>query len=133
LTMGKFFYRENYGIIKKLKNILKMPETKNASQMEDYKRLINELVQKQMIIIGPQIALDQAKRVSGLSVDAAGSVIALSGDPYLVVKNLIDEYSSLSHPITHSIMCSLIEKYPSLKETFSRAITKIDISCPIKL
>jgi hypothetical protein len=110
-----------------------MPETKNNSILEDYKSFINEMVQKQMVIIGPQIAFDKAKNIPGLSIDAAGTVISLSGDPYLVVKNLLDEYSSLSQPITQTILCSAIEKYPALKEIFGRAATKIELSCPYLL
>ena len=108
-------------------------ETKKNPILEDYKNFINEIVQKQMLILGPQIAFDKAKNISGLSIDTAGTVISLSGDPYLVVKNLIDEYSSLSREITQAVLCSIIEKYPALKEAFSRAITKIELYCPYLL
>lgn len=114
-----------------------MVETKippaGGSNLNDYKSFASELIKKQMLIIGPRIALDKAQVIPGLTVDSQGTVSALSGDSYLVVKNLIDEYSALSLPVTHSVLCRLIEKYPTLKEDFSKAISKIELSCPIQL
>lgn len=110
-----------------------MAETKNNETLEDYKHFLSELIEKQMLIIGPQIGLDKAKRIPGLTVDEAGKVVEISGDAYLVVKNLIDEYSSLSQPITQSVLCLLVEKYPKIKDAFGHAITKIELYCPVTL
>lgn len=110
-----------------------LSETKNSALLQDYKNFISDVIQKEMVIIGPQIAYDKASNVAGLSVDTAGTVISLNGDPYLVVKNLLDEYAALSQPVTQSVVFGVAQKYPTLKEVFSKSVTKIDLISPIKL
>jgi hypothetical protein len=43
--------------------------------------LINEIIQKQSVILGPQIAVLKAKSVPGITVDSNGKVTDVSGIP----------------------------------------------------
>jgi hypothetical protein len=82
---------------------------------EDYKQIITELVQKQMVVLGPNIALDKARQVAGLSLSDEGAVLDITGDPKMVLKALAEEYIALSGPVAKMTLASLMEKYPSLK------------------
>ena len=82
---------------------------------EDYKRLITEIVKKQMDILGPEIALSRANAVKGLKVDGKGDVVDLSGDPQADLQSLIDAYIALSGEIVKNILGPVFAKYPTIK------------------
>ena len=82
-------------------------------EAEDYKKLLTDFIQKQMVVLGPNIALDKAKRVPGLTIDDSGKVKDLSGDPQLVVKAAVKEYLALSEAVTKMVLSGLLEKYPA--------------------
>ena len=82
---------------------------------EEYSNLINEILAKQIVILGPDIVLIKAKNVEGLKLDAAGKVIAIEGDPQAVLQRLIDEYISLSGMIVKNILHPVLAKYPDIK------------------
>ena len=48
---------------------------------EDYKNLINEIVAKQILILGPDIVLMKAKNVSGLRLSDRGEGLELQCEP----------------------------------------------------
>ena len=56
----------------------------------DYKRLLTEVIKKQMIILGPEITLSKARDVKGLKVDNDGNVTDMTGPPEEVIKELIN-------------------------------------------
>ena len=67
--------------------------------MEDksqYLALMSEIIGKQSVILGPDIALLKARNVQGLTIDAKGTPTDLQGDPGSVLKALVDEYVDLS-------------------------------------
>ena len=82
---------------------------------EEYKKMLTEFVQKQMVVLGPNIALSKARMVSGLQVGDDGSVLGMSGEPEMIVKILVTEYMVLSGAITKMVLHSLLEKYPGIK------------------
>lgn len=82
---------------------------------EDYKRLITEVIQKQAVILGPDIALMKARNVSDLKIAEDGAVITISGDPQIVLQKLVDEYVSLSGLIVRKAMEPLLSKYPGVR------------------
>ena len=84
--------------------------------VDDYKRVISEIIQKQMVILGPDIALLKARNVEGLSVGSDGLVTNLEGDPGTLLQKLIDEYVALSGLIVRKAMEPLLQKYPQLLE-----------------
>lgn len=82
---------------------------------EDYRKMLTDLIQKQMIVLGPNIALDKARKVAGVSVADNGEVQQISGDPQMVLKGVANEYMNLSGQIAQMTLNTLLEKYPSLK------------------
>lgn len=59
--------------------------------MDIYTNAVNKIVHKQESIIGP-FALDQARKISGLTVESTGNV-SISGDPKQILDNLVHVYS----------------------------------------
>lgn len=83
--------------------------------LEEYKKLLTEIIKKQIVILGPDITLVKARNVSSLTVADDGSVTAVAGDPQKALQALIDQYVSLSGLIVKKTMEPLLAKYPSLK------------------
>lgn len=85
------------------------------SDKEEYGKMLTDLIQKQMVVLGPNIALDKARKVQGLKVSDNGTVLEVSGDPQMVLKGVANEYMMLSGQIVQMTLNSLLEKYPQMK------------------
>ncbi|PIY93363.1 MAG: hypothetical protein COY69_02010 [Candidatus Magasanikbacteria bacterium CG_4_10_14_0_8_um_filter_32_14] len=83
--------------------------------MEQYKSLISEIIAKQSVILGPDIAILKARNVGSLKLSNDGKVTSISGDPEAAIQSLIDEYVNLSGLIVKNALGSIFAKYPSLK------------------
>jgi hypothetical protein len=77
--------------------------------IERTKAVLTALVQKQMTILGPNVALGRARRVMTLTIGDDGSVTAISGDADTASKALVDEFISLTGDITKTIFESLLK------------------------
>jgi hypothetical protein len=82
---------------------------------EQYVSLISEIIEKQAVILGPDIAILKARNVLGLVIDDSGKVVDVKGNPADVVQQLIDEYVQLSGQIVKSALTSIFTKYPDIK------------------
>jgi len=83
---------------------------------QQYLGLISEIIAKQAIILGPDIAILKARTVSGLVVDEKGNATDIKGDAQEAVQKLIDEYVNLSGQIIKSALGSIFTKYPQIKK-----------------
>ncbi len=81
----------------------------------EYKKMLTDLIQKQMVVLGPNIALDKARKVAGLKVGDDGSALEVTGDPQMILKGVANEYMTLSGEIAQMTLNSLLEKYPTMK------------------
>ena len=81
---------------------------------------MSEIVAKQAVILGPEIAVLKARNVSGLSVDDSGRVTDVTGDPAGALQDLINEYIALSGEIVKNVMKPIFEKYPEIGKAVSR-------------
>lgn len=86
------------------------PQTK-----EDYKELLTEVIKKQIVVLGPDVAILKARNVEGLKISEEGDVNEISGDPQKVLQKLIDQYVALSGEIVKSTVEPLLAKYPALE------------------
>ena len=82
---------------------------------EEYKKIFGEIIQKQAVILGPQIAVLKARNVPGLSVSDSGQVTDIAGNEQMMLHRLIDEYVALSGEIVKNAVNSVFDKYPSIK------------------
>lgn len=85
---------------------------------EDYKSMLSDIIKKQIVILGPQIAVLKARSVEGINVSDDGTVTEISGSEQQVLQRLIDEYVSLSGEIVKNAVNSIFQKYPSIKTDF---------------
>jgi len=81
----------------------------------EYGKMLTDLIQKQMVVLGPNIALDKARKIQGLKVGDDGTVLEVAGDPQMVLKGVANEYMQLSGQIAQMTLNSLLEKYPQMK------------------
>src|ERR1051326_3284507 len=95
--------------------ILASKETKLMPDQTEYKKMLTDLIQKQMVVLGPNIALDKARKVPGVKVQDDGTVLDMDGDPQMVLKGVANEYMNLSGQIAQMTLNSLLEKYPQVK------------------
>lgn len=85
------------------------------ADISNYKNLINDIIAKQTVILGPDIVLLKAKNVTGLILNDKGEVQAINGEPQEILQKLIDEYISLSGQIVKNILMPVFAKYPDIK------------------
>jgi hypothetical protein len=82
----------------------------------DYKKLIEEIVAKQMDILGAEMAVRKAQNVSGLKLDDGGKILSLDESNLQgVLQKLVDEYIALSGAIVKNILDPVLVKYPEIK------------------
>lgn len=62
--------------------------------MDVYSQIAAKIISGQETIIGP-VAIEQAKRVSGISLDWDKHQVAIEGDEVKVIDNLIEVYKEL--------------------------------------
>jgi hypothetical protein len=85
-------------------------------EKNQYISLISEIIAKQAVILGPDIAILKARNVLGMVIDNSGKVVDVKGNPADAVEQLVDEYVQLSGQIVKSAMSSIFTKYPDIKK-----------------
>lgn len=80
-----------------------------------YQNVLTDLIKRQMVMLGPNVALAQARKVTGLSVSDDGTVTALAGNPQEILSAVAKEYMALSGAIAQMTLESVIAKYPDVK------------------
>lgn len=85
------------------------------NEKELYKALMTEIIQKQSVILGPQIAILKARNVSILTISDSGHVTDIKGDVRTALQSLVDEYVKLSGQIVKNALGSIFTKYPQVE------------------
>lgn len=85
-------------------------------QKFQYVSLMSEIIAKQSIILGPDIAILKAHNVLELVIDNQGKVIEIKGEPAIALQKLINEYVELAGMIVKNTLGSIFEKYPDIKK-----------------
>lgn len=85
-----------------------------SEQNQEYQKLLTEIIQKQIAILGPAIAVMKAKNIPGLEVGDDGIVTSVEGDPQEIVKKLVDQYVDLSGQIVKNALSTVFARYPTL-------------------
>ncbi|MBN2093832.1 MAG: hypothetical protein JW740_00430 [Candidatus Zambryskibacteria bacterium] len=85
------------------------------NQNVDYKQILTEIIKKQIVILGPQIAVLKARNIQGLKVTDDGEVTEINDSEQAILQKLIDEYVALSGEIVRNAVNSIFEKYPSIQ------------------
>ena len=82
------------------------------STQTDYKKILSEVIKKQIVILGPDITLAKARNVQGLVVDSDGTVTDMKGSPQEIMQDLIDQFVQLSGLIVRKTMEPILSSYP---------------------
>jgi len=85
------------------------------ADLEQYRGLITDIIKKQAVILGSEIAVLKARNVKGLEVSDDGQVVNISENPDDILQRLVNEYVSLSGQIVKNALGSVFEKYPSIQ------------------
>lgn len=78
---------------------------------QEHKQLITEVIQKEMVILGPDITLATVKQVDGLSVSEDGTVTDIQGNHQQILQHVIDEFVKLSGEIVKQTMAPLLAQH----------------------
>lgn len=81
-----------------------------------YVAIISEIIARQSIILGPDIAVLKARSVVGLTVNDKGIVTDIKGDSSVVLQQLVNTYVELSGMIVKNALGSIFEKYPDINK-----------------
>jgi hypothetical protein len=83
--------------------------------MDIFSQLASSIIKEQETIIGP-VAIEQAQKVSGLTIDSATRSVSLSGNKTEVIEQLIEKYRDLfgmaSVEVCRDAVRSLLPKVP---------------------
>ncbi len=74
----------------------------------DYQKVITEILQKQMVILGPQITLIKARNVQGMKVADDGKVLSMEGNGHALSVKILEEFRELSPLIVKKTMQPLL-------------------------
>jgi hypothetical protein len=85
------------------------------AEASSYISLINDIIAKQTLILGPDIVLLKARNVTGLRINDSGVVEGIDGDPEKVLQDLVNEYIALSGQIVKNTLTTVFAKYPDIK------------------
>lgn len=70
---------------------------------EEYKKLIEEIIQKQSTILGKTVAVRRARNVSDLVIDDEGTVTSVPANINQAFADLVGQYKALSGGVGLSI------------------------------
>jgi hypothetical protein len=84
-----------------------------ADNKQEFVSLFNEIVKRQTVVLGPDIATIIARKVQGLKIADDGTITDFDGDPQELLQNLINGYVNLSGLIVRKTIEPLLAKHPS--------------------
>lgn len=74
----------------------------------DYQKVITEILQKQIIILGPEITLIKARNVQGLKIANNGRVVSMEGNGHALSVKILEEFRELSPLMVKKTMRPLL-------------------------
>jgi len=92
---------------------------------QDYKKLLTDVIKKQIVILGPGITLAKARNVKGLTIADDGTVTDMQGQPQELIQALIDQFVQLSGLIVKKTMEPLLSAYPDGKNIANSIGTRL--------
>ncbi len=81
---------------------------------KQYTDLISEVIKKQSVILGPEIAILKARSVKDLVIENDGKVVSVGSNPKETLQKLVDQYVELSGQIVKNALGSIFAKYSNL-------------------
>jgi len=83
-----------------------------------HKEVIERIIESQMKLLGP-LAITKAKDANGLEITDEGKVVSISGNPILVLRNLVLKYEEIAGRAAAAVckiaIVELKKKHPDLE------------------
>jgi len=83
---------------------------------KQYLSLLSEIIAKEAVVLGPDIAIFKARRVAGLIINNKGQATDIKGDAIQTLQKLVDGYAELSGQAAKNILDPIFTKYPQIKK-----------------
>lgn len=96
-----------------------------------YKKFITDFVREQMVVLGPNLAVDTANRVEGLEVNPRGQVLQIVGESNLVLQTLVHEFSKLSPQLVNYFIHTHFVRFPEIAAEFPERLPKTSFICSL--
>ena len=80
------------------------------SKTQDYKTIISEYIKKQMVILGPVVAVEKARKVDKIKVEDNGTVSQIVGDGNDVMAMVESEYEGMIGSVANTVLLRIIDK-----------------------
>ncbi len=77
--------------------------------MDSFAQIVSNIIKEQQTIIGP-LALEQAKKVQGITVKTADDIV-VSGDHKTVLNNLVNQYAKIFGEASVQVCRDAFEQY----------------------
>ncbi len=84
----------------------------DGTTKEEYTQLFNEILQRQTVVLGPDISTIIAKKVQGLNISEEGKITGYEGNAQEILQQLINGYVNLSGLIVRKTIEPLLAKHP---------------------
>ena len=85
---------------------------------KQYLSLLSEIIAKESVVFGPDIAILKARSIVGLVLDANGNVVDIKGYAADATQELVKKYLELSYLVAKTAIDSIFEKYPQIKKFY---------------
>lgn len=83
---------------------------------DDYKKLLTDVIKKQIVVLGPNITLAKARNVKEIIIADDGTVTQINGDPQVVTQQLVNQFMELSGLIVKKTMEPLLAIHPEAQQ-----------------
>ncbi len=95
---------------------------------EEYVQLFNEILQRQIVVLGPDISVIIAKKVEGLKINEEGKITDYEGDAQTLLQTLINGYVNLSGLIVRKTIEPLLAKHPGAAASVAASAAVASVS-----
>lgn len=88
-----------------------------TDKTEEYQKILNDIVHKQIIILGPYFTVELAKSIRGLTITQAdnGQLNVTAQNPKEATQQLIERFTTMSNQLSIKIFKPILDEYLSAK------------------
>lgn len=79
------------------------------SKTQDYKAIISEYIKKQMIILGPVVAVEKARKLNMIKLKEDGNVTQINGDGEEIMTMVESEFEGMIGSVAHTVLLRVID------------------------
>lgn len=83
--------------------------------MNDYQKIITDLIKSHMEMMGPNVAMSIAQKIPGLKTTATGEILDGSKCDKEIFEQLRDAYRYFAGSMSEMITKTVLEKHPELR------------------